>query len=156
ELIHTQGEVLLNQRPAAVHSTIHPGDRLKTDPNSFATVGLQDQSTLSLPEDAQILFQQINDFQGVPISDVIFVLEEGSQQTHADPEQKGVRRYETPTPSRLTGLRGRKRGGRAEQPGSRTELTHGRAHTDGTQLAPQTPQAQQGAAMDSTGQLHVT
>lgn len=156
ELIHTQGEVLLNQRPAAVHSTIHPGDRLKTGPNSFATVGLQDQSTLSLPENAQILFQQINEFQGVPISDVIFVLEEGSLETHADPEQQGVGRYEIHTPISVTGVRGTKMRVGADQQGSRTELLQGRAHIQGMQLAPQMLQAQQGAAMDSTGQLHVT
>ncbi|HLR29172.1 MAG TPA: FecR domain-containing protein [Paenalcaligenes sp.] len=156
ELIHTQGEVWLNQRPAAVHSVIHPGDRLKTGPNSFATVGLQDQSTVSLPENTQIHFQQINEFQGVPIADVIFVLEEGTLETHADPEQQGVGRYEIHTPISVTGVRGTKMRVGADQQGSRTELLQGHAHIQGMQLAPHMLQARQGAAMDSAGQLHVT
>lgn len=156
ELIHIQGEVLLNQRPATVHSKIHPGDLLKTGSNSYATVGLQDQSTLSLPENTKILFQQINEFQGVPISDVIFVLEEGTLETHADPKQQGVGRYEIRTPISITGVRGTKMRVGADQQGSRTELLQGHAHIQGMQLAPHMLQAYQGAAMDNNGQLHVT
>lgn len=156
ELIHLQGEVLLNDRPAALHSTIQPGDRLKTGQNSFATIGLQDQSTLSLPENSQIHFQQINQFQGVPIADVIFVLEEGSLETNADPEQRGVGRYEIHTPISVTGVRGTKMRVRTGAQTTQTELVEGRAHIQGLQLAPRILKARQGATLDEAGELRVS
>lgn len=155
ELIHVQGQVLLNDQPASVHSTIQTGDRLQTGHNSFATISLKDQSTLTLPENSRILFQQINEFQGTPISDVIFVLEEGTLETNADPEQRGVGRYEIHTPISVTGVRGTKMRVRANEQSTRTELVEGRAFMQGLQLAPQIIKPRHGAALDASGEFYV-
>lgn len=155
-LTHIQGRVLLNDQPATLQSSIQAGDRIQTGQNSFATVRLNDQSSLSIPENTQILFQQINEFQGTPIADVIFMLEEGTVETNADPEQRGVGRYEIHTPISITGVRGTKMRIRADAHTTRTELIDGRAHIQGSTLTPKMLNPRQGAALDTEGNVFIT
>jgi|GEM_PF-382653 len=154
-LVHLHGQVRLNDAPAALNATIQAGDTLSTAQNSFATLELQDGSSLSLPAETQLYFQQINQFVGVPLSDVIFVLEKGHIETNADPSGQGVGRYEIHTPVSVTGVRGTKMRVSSATDHSRTELLQGVAHIQGANLAPHLLQPQQGAALDSQGNLQL-
>lgn len=154
-LVHTQGNVQLNGSTASVEDIINSGDSLSTGVNSFATVQLEDNSSISLPANSTLLFKQINQFEGVPLSDVIFELSSGTVETQAAPQGQGVGRYEIHTPVSITGVRGTRLRISSAESGSRTELLQGQAHIEADHLAPHMLRAQQGAALDQSGALQV-
>jgi len=152
---HLQGQVYLNEQPATKEDTIRSGDIVRTQTNSFATILLDDQSNISLPEQSELHFQRLQRFAGLPINDVIFELRQGGLETTADPNHQGVGRFEVRTPASITGVRGTRLRVSLDQDISRTELLQGRAHIEAEQLAPHFLQAQQGALLDPAGQLTV-
>lgn len=155
-LVHSQGQVQINGAPASLNDLVRSGDMLSTGINSFATIELEDNSSISLPANSALLFKQINQFERVPLSDVIFELTDGALETQAAPEGQGVGRYEIHTPVSITGVRGTRLRVSSTDNQSRTELLQGRAHIEADTLAPHMLRAQQGAALDEHGHLQVT
>lgn len=154
-LVHRQGQVLINGVTAATEDTVQSGDTLSTGANSYATIELEDESTISIPAQSSLLFKQINQFVGVPLSDVIFELNDGALETQAAPDGRGVGRYEVHTPVSITGVRGTKIRVSSSRTQSRTELVQGQAHIEAEAIQPRMLQARQGAALDEQGRLLV-
>lgn len=154
-LVHRQGQVFLNDEPINKGDLIKAGDTLRTNTHSFATILLEDDSSISLPENTELYFQQINQFVGIPIVDVIFELKNGSLETNVDPNDKGVGRYEIHTPVSVTGVRGTQMRINSAQQTSRTELIKGHAQVHTKSIKLHMLSSQQGAYVDDSGQLKV-
>lgn len=155
-LSHTKGQVWVNDQLATTGQSIQSGDTLRTGTNSFATIQLEDQSSISLNPDSRLVVKQLNAFERARLSDVILELQHGDLEGDIAPENQGVGRFEIQTPMNITGVRGTQLRVRTQHATDYTELLSGQAHLD-QQTTNYIPlQAQQGAIIDSTGTPTIT
>lgn len=150
-LTHTQGQVWLNDSPISDQQLLQAGDVIRTGPNGFATLELEDQSTISLPHDSELSIRQLNAFERTRLTDAILDLHKGSIETRVAPEKSGVGRFEIHTPLSVTGVRGTNLRMHTEAQLDRTELLTGKAHFDTVTEKHQDLKAQQGVAIQSDG-----
>lgn len=127
-LTHFRGEVWVNGTTATKDHTLQDGDVIRTGANGFATLQLEDQSTLSLPSNSQLHIKQLNAFKRTRINDAILELQQGSIESRVAPENTGVGRFEIHTPLSITGVRGTNLRVHTQNQQSRTELLSGAAH----------------------------
>ena len=150
-LIHTQGQVWLNDLPTNGQQPLKTGDVIRTGPNGFATLALEDQSTVSLPHDSQLSIRQLNAFERTRLTDAILDLQKGSLETRVAPEKTGVGRFEIHTPLSVTGVRGTNLRMHTEAQVDKTELLTGKAHFNTSTQTSQDLKAQQGVTIQPDG-----
>src|SRR5690625_1724706 len=61
-LVHRQGQVLINGVTAAAEDTVQSGDTLSTGANSYATIELEEKSSITIPAQSSLLCKHINKF----------------------------------------------------------------------------------------------
>lgn len=138
KLVHSRGQVQVNGASALTNYKLQTGDTITTGSTGFATLLLEDQSTLTLPPNSQLHIKNLNAFERARLSDAILELQSGSIETRVAPENTGVGRFEIHTPISITGVRGTNLRVHADSVQSRTELLTGKAHidTDSEKLKP--------------------
>lgn len=155
KLVHRRGNVQINGATAPADYELQAGDTISTGPTGFATLLLEDQSTLTLPPDSQLHIKSLNAFERARLSDAVLELQSGSIETRVAPENTGVGRFEIHTPISLTGVRGTNLRVHADSTQSRTELLTGKAYVD-TSSEPLKPlQKGYGANINADGSLRV-
>lgn len=149
-LVHYTGPVWINDK-AAHKNALKTGDIIRTGSNGFATLRLEDQSTLTLPSNSLLRIKQLNAFERTRLSDAILELEQGSVESRVAPAQSGVGRFEIHTPLSITGVRGTNLRVHTDEALSRTELLSGQAHLNTAQTQFQNLYKAQGAAVHADG-----
>lgn len=132
-LIHFKGEVWINDKAAHKNYVLQTGDVIRTGSNGFATLRLEDQSTLTLPHESTLRIKQLDAFERARLSDAIIELEQGSIESRVAPNKTGVGRFEIHTPLSITGVRGTNLRVHSTQQQTRTELLTGQAHLNTAQ-----------------------
>lgn len=150
-LTHLRGDVWINGVSAKKDHSLQIGDVIRTGANGFATLLLEDQSTLSLPNNSQLHIRQLNAFQRTHISDAIVELQEGSVESRVAPKNTGVGRFEIHTPLSITGVRGTNLRVHIQDQQSRTELLSGAAHLNSSNQPYQNLQVGYGASISTDG-----
>lgn len=152
---HHQGVVWVNEQSISGPISLQAGDVIRTGDNSFATLQLEDQSTLSLPSNTQLHIKQLNAFERARLTDTILELQQGSLETRVAPEQTGVGRFEVHTPLSVTGVRGTDLRIHALGHATNTELLSGKAQFTTPIHSYQPLQATQGVAVATDGSSQV-
>lgn len=155
ELVHTQGPVWINEQPIHNAQSLKAGDVIRTGDTGFATLRLEDQSTLSLPNNSQLAIQQLNAFERARLTDAILELQAGSVESRVAPDHSGVGRFEIHTPVSVTGVRGTDLRIHTESGTAKTELLSGKAHFNTTTQYYQSLSASHGVSIHSDGSSHV-
>lgn len=150
---HVSGEVSVNGSPLRPGAPVVEGAVVETGADGFATLSLEDGSTITVDNNATIRLPRIRAFKNTGLTDTILSVKAGSVDSVVSPEETGVGRFEIQTPVTVTGVRGTRLRVHSDQQGSRTELLKGHAHLgarhDGqVLLAPG-----QGAATGADGKL---
>lgn len=150
-LIHTQGQVWVNELPISSPQLLKAGDVIRTGPNGFATLELEDQSTISLPYNSQLSIRQLNAFERTHLIDTILDLQKGSVESRVAPDKRGVGRFEIYTPLSVTGVRGTNLRMHTEAQLDKTELLTGKAHFNTSTQKFQNLKAKEGVAIQPDG-----
>lgn len=151
ELTHTQGSVWVNERPTSRAQLLKAGDSIRTGANGFATLKLEDQSTLSLPNNSQLHIRQLNAFERARLTDAILELQAGTVESRVAPEHTGVGRFEIHTPLSVTGVRGTDLRIHTAHGIAMTELLSGKAHYDTSTQQHLNLKATQGVSIQADG-----
>lgn len=130
KLVHSRGNVKINGAAASADYGLQAGDVITTGTTGFATLQLEDQSTLTLPPNSQLRIKNVNAFERARLSDAVLELQAGSIETRVAPGNSGVGRFEIHTPISVTGVRGTNLRVHTSASQSRTELLTGKAHID--------------------------
>lgn len=155
-LSSSKGEVWVNDEPAQTAQALKAGDTLRTGNNGFATLTLEDKSTLTLPTNSTVRIQQLNAFERERLSDAIIDLQQGSVEGRIAPDNTGVGRFEINTPLSITGVRGTDLRVHAQGDQANTELLTGKAHLNSAQANHQSLQSQQGVVVKSDGSYSIS
>ena len=153
DLVHYAGTVFINDRPTSTRAQLKTGDTIRTGKASFATLQLQDQSTLTLPPESQLHIKQLNEFERARLTDAIVELQAGSVESRVAPTNTGVGRFEISTPVSVTGVRGTDLRVHTNATQSRTELLTGKAQLDTSTTQLQPLQKEFGAAVNNNGNI---
>lgn len=155
-LTHIKGQVWVNDKIAKSNHKLETGDVIRTGSNGFVTLKLEDQSTISLPNNSQLRLKQLNSFKRSRINDAKIELEQGSLETRVAPTHSGVGRFEIHTPLSVTGVRGTNLRVHTSSENNQVELLTGAAHLQSTQLSYAPLQKEYGASIASDGSYQVT
>ena len=155
-LIHHKGDVKINAQPASMSLSLKTGDTITTGTTGFATLQLEDGSTLTLPPNSQLHLKQLNAFERARISDAILELQQGSIESHIAPNNTGVGRFEIHTPISITGIRGTNLRVHTTETLTQTELLSGKAHIDRPEQRFQLLNNGYGASVSADGQTAIT
>lgn len=152
-VLHVHGIVTLGGRQLSTGDSVDEAGVLVSSANSYATLQLEDGSTLSIPAGSSISFKRLRVFKSARLTDSIIHVEDGGLESQVAPEETGVGRFEVRTPVTITGVRGTELRVRAGSQGSQTEVLEGRADlaTSGQRQA--SLRAGQGAVTDASGTL---
>lgn len=156
ELVHTQGPVWVNDQPVRPTQPLKSGDVIRTGTHGFATLRLEDQTTLSLPNNSQLAIQHLNAFERAHLTDAILELQAGSVESRVAPDNAGVGRFEIHTPVSVTGVRGTDLRIHTEAGMATTELLSGKAHFNTATQSYQNLSASHGVSIKPDGSSHVT
>ena len=149
---HSKGEVWVNNSAAQREQRLQAGDVIRTGNNGFITLLLEDQSTISLPNNSQLYIKQLNTFERARLIDAILELQQGSVESRVAPDNTGVGRFEINTPVSVTGVRGTNLRVHTTEQMARTELITGKAHLNtSTQTNYQNLLQAQGANIHADG-----
>ncbi|MEZ2719804.1 FecR domain-containing protein [Paenalcaligenes hominis] len=151
QLSHTQGSVWVNDQSVSAAVSLKAGDIIRTGSNGFATLKLEDQSTLSLPNNSQLHIRQLNAFERARLTDAILELQAGTVESRVAPEHTGVGRFEIHTPLSVTGVRGTDLRIHTTPAAAMTELLSGKAHYDTRTQQLQSLKATQGVSIQADG-----
>lgn len=155
-ITHSKGEVWVNDNLVAKAQGLKAGDTIRTGKTGFVTLQLEDQSTLTLPNNSELYIKQLNAFERTRLTDAILELQAGSIESRVAPEKTGVGRFEIHTPMSITGVRGTNLRVHAEPDSTRTELITGKAHLNTAQANYQTLQQAQGASIRLDGSYTIS
>lgn len=150
-ITHSKGDVWVNESVIEENQTLKAGDVVRTGTTGFITLQLEDQSTLTLPNNSQLYIKQLNAFERTKLIDTILELQEGSVESRVAPEQPGVGRFEINTPISITGVRGTDLRVHTNTNTARTELITGKAHLNTAQVNYQNLLQAQGASINTDG-----
>lgn len=150
---HVSGDVSVDGSPLRPGATLEEGTVLETGADSFATLTLDDGSTITVDSNATIRLPRIRAFRNTGLTDTILSVEAGSVDSVVSPEETGVGRFEIRTPVTITGVRGTRLRVHSDRQGSRTELLKGRAHLGAGQSGQVLLAPGQGAATAADGKL---
>ncbi|NYT75897.1 FecR domain-containing protein [Alcaligenaceae bacterium] len=152
-VLHVQGTVTLAGRPLAIGDSVDETGVITSGANSYATLQLEDGSTLSIPADSSISFERLRVFRAARLTDSIMHVQDGALESQVAPEKTGVGRFEVRTPVTITGVRGTDLRVRADPEGSHTEVLEGRADLAASGQGQANLRAGQGAVTDASGTL---
>lgn len=155
-LVHYKGDVKINHQSATKHTRLKAGDIINTGSRGFATLQLEDGSTLTLPPQSQLYLKQLNAFERARISDAILELQQGSIESHVAPNNTGVGRFEIHTPISITGIRGTNLRVHTTEARTQTELLSGKAHIDRPEQRFQMLSNGYGANISADGKTAIT
>lgn len=150
---HRVGQPLINNSPAQLGDELQEGDVINTDQQSFLTLMLTDESTISIPPDSHVTLQRIQAFERARISDSILLLETGNIETRVAPNKQGVGRFEVHTPIAITGVRGTDLRVSAYDDKTITEVLTGQAKLHAPGQRSQMVPTNRGAAIDHSGAI---
>lgn len=154
-ITHSKGDVWVNESAIEKNQTLKAGDVVRTGATGFITLQLEDQSTLTLPNNSQLYIKQLNAFERTQLIDAILELQEGSVESRVAPEQPGVGRFEIKTPMSITGVRGTDLRVHTHTNTARTELITGKAHLNTAQANYQNLLEAQGATISADGSYRI-
>ena len=152
-VIHVTGSVTADGRAVASGDVLQAGQTLHSAPDSSATLQLEDQSLLTLPQDTTLQLQRLQAFEGTGLTDTRIGIDQGTLESSVAPAHTGVGRFEILTPATVTGVRGTRLRIHTDASGSRHELLQGSAAIDGPDQQQQHLVPDQGAAYDAHGTL---
>jgi len=154
-IVHIIGSVHANEQLLQVGRQLEEGHRLRTGPDSYVTLLLEDGSTMMLPGSSNIQVQRLRAFEGTGLIDAILSVENGALESIVAPEKNGVGRFEVRTPVTITGVRGTQLRVRSDDNGSQTEILDGQVQLQASAAA-QTAvlRAGQGATTSPDGRMH--
>ncbi|MFT0545347.1 FecR domain-containing protein [Allopusillimonas ginsengisoli] len=155
-VLHVQGTVTLDGRQLSIGDSVDEAGVIVSGDDSYATLQLEDGSTMSIPAGSSMNFERLRVFQGTRLTDSIIHINDGGLESQVAPEKTGVGRFEVRTPVTITGVRGTELRVRAGSQGSQTEVLEGRAEltTSGQQHQRKAAlHAGQGAVTDASGTL---
>lgn len=155
-LIHSQGPVWVNEQSVSHSLPLKSGDTIRTGATGFATLQLEDQSTLSLPNNSQLHIKQLNAFERARLTDAILELQSGTLETRVAPDQSGVGRFEVHTPISVTGVRGTDLRIHAHTQSTNAELLSGKAQFTTSTHPYQTLQPAQGVVITPNGNSQIS
>lgn len=150
-ITHYKGEVWVNDNAVKKDQRLKTGDVIRTGVTGFITLQLEDQSTLTLPNNSQLYIKQLNAFERSQLTDAILELQEGSVESRVAPGNTGVGRFEINTPISITGVRGTSLRVHTANEAARTELITGKAHFNTAQANYQNLLQAQGANIRADG-----
>ena len=150
-VIHVSGRVMADGRPVRPGDLLRAGQALRSAEGGTATLQLEDHSLLTLPPGTRLLLRRLKSFRGTGLTDTQIDIDQGTLESTVAPEDTGVGRFEVRTPATVTGVRGTRLRVHADASGSRHEVLHGRAASEGTDRAERRLDLDRGAAYDTQG-----
>lgn len=150
---HVSGTVDENGRRLRAGAQIAEGSTIRTAPDSYATLTLEDGSNISVPAQSVLTVSRLRTFKNTGLIDAIISVDEGGIEADVAPDKTGVGRFEIRAPVSITGVRGTRLRVRVTPQGSQTEILSGAAHLDTKQSNRAMLHANEGAATDMSGRL---
>lgn len=155
KLTHTKGQVWINGHSAKQTETLQTGDVIRTGNNGFATLQLEDHSTITLPNNSELVVKQLNAFERAHLTDAILELNKGAVEGRIAPDNQGVGRFEIHTPQSVTGVRGTSLRVRTQSTNTQTELLTGKAMLNSEQATYMPLAMAHGATVSADGSYSV-
>lgn len=155
-VVHFKGQVWINNDPVKKNQTLKAGDLILTGSNGYLTLKLEDQSTLILPNNSQLLIKQLNAFEKSRLTDAILELQEGTIESRVAPNDTGVGRFEIHTPQSITGVRGTDLRVHSINNSSRTEVLTGKVQLNTAKANYQDLLQAQGANVNADGSFTIS
>jgi len=106
KIIAFRGATTIDGQPAMLGVAIGEGQRIRTGPNAFLSVGLADGSTITLPSQSLIRIERLRRFRLTGEMERLFKLENGRSQSAVTPRTNDRDRFEIRTPISAAAVRG--------------------------------------------------
>ena len=148
---HLAGHATVNGQMLQRASQIIEGQTVRTGPDGFVTLELDDGSALSVLASSSLTMKRLRVFKGTGLTDSIIEVGNGSLESEVAPQQKGVGRFEVRTPVSVTGVRGTRLRVHVTSQGAQSEVVKGQAGVDGTQASEVLLHEKQGVAVNTDG-----
>lgn len=153
-VVHATGSAHAESQPLQVGRMLEEGNNLRTGPDGYVTLLLEDGSTMTLPGNSNMQVQRLRAFQGTGLIDAMVSIEDGAIESIVSPEKTGVGRFEVKTPVTITGVRGTQLRIRNDAGGSQTEILEGQVQLQASATQATMLRAGQGAATNTDGTLY--
>jgi hypothetical protein len=106
KVIAFRGATTIDGQAAIIGATVSEGERIRTGPNAFVSIGLTDGTTITLPSQTSVRVERLRRFRLTNEMDRLFHVDEGRIQTEVTPRTNGRDRFEMRTRISVAAVRG--------------------------------------------------
>lgn len=124
-VVHVSGRAELDGVSLRAGMPVDEGSTITTASDGFVTLQLADGTRLTLPRGGTTQMERLREFEGVPLTDSILRVNQGSIDAEVAPDGQGVGRFEIRTPVAIVGVRGTRFRVHAAENGSGSEVLEG-------------------------------